>query len=165
MHWLLVRLLRLVPDRVPEDKVRSALDAHLSAEALAGETRFFEDPAHRLTERPYGWAWTLRLAAELLAFDDADAGRWAANLQPLADLFVERFLEWLPRRPIRSGTGSIRTRPSRSGLALPFARKRAHAGDASFLEALEEAAPRWFAGDADYPAEWEPSGADFLSPP
>jgi len=164
MHWVLVRLLRLVPDRVPEDEVRNALDAHLSAEALAGETRFFEDPAHRLTERPYGWAWTLRLAAELLAFDDADAGRWAANLLPLADLFVERFLEWLPKAtyPIRYGIHA--NSAFALSFSLPFARKRAQAGDVTFLEALEEAATRWFAGDVGYAADWEPSGADFLSP-
>jgi hypothetical protein len=29
---------------------------------------------------------------------------------------------------------------------------------------IEALAQRWFAGDADYPAGWEPSGADFLSP-
>src|ERR1044071_8612028 len=60
MHWVLVRLLREAPDRVPEEEVRAALDTHLSADALAGEVRFFADPANRLSERPYGWAWALR---------------------------------------------------------------------------------------------------------
>jgi hypothetical protein len=164
MHWVLVRLLRLVPERMPECEGRNALETHLSSEALSGETRFFEDPAQRLAERPYGWAWALRLAAELLAFDDADAKRWAANLQPLADLFVERFLEWLPKAtyPVRHG---VHTNSAFAlSFSLPLARKRAQTGDATFLEALEENATRWFADDAGYAAEWEPSGADFLSP-
>src|SRR5438552_18215858 len=60
MHWVLVRLLRLVPDRVSQDEIRSALDAHLSAEALAAEARYFADANNRYAERPYGWAWALQ---------------------------------------------------------------------------------------------------------
>jgi hypothetical protein len=164
MHWMLVRLLRLVPDRVPEDEIRNALDTHLSTEALAGETHFFEDPAHQLSERPYGWAWALRLAAELHSFDDTDAERWAANLRPLAGLFVERLLDWLPKVTYPWRYGIHASSAFALSFSLPFARVRAQAGDAAFLEALEEAATRWFAGDAGYAAEWEPSGADFLSP-
>jgi len=31
------------------------------------------------------------------------------------------------------------------------------------LLAIQSSAPRWFAADTDYPAHYEPSGADFLS--
>jgi Protein of unknown function (DUF2891) len=160
MHWVLVRLLRLAPDRVPEREIRTALDHHLSAEALAGEVRFFGEPANRLSERPYGWAWALQLAAELVGFDDADAKRWAKNLEPLADLFVERFLEWLPNvtYPFRGGLhGNTAFAVSRS---LPFAQARSDV----LLEAVKEAAARWYGDDAGYAADWEPSDADFLSP-
>src|SRR5439155_24287011 len=68
MHWVLVRLLRLTPDRVPEQETRAALDPHLSADALAAEARFFADPDRRSAERPYGCGWALRLASELAAF-------------------------------------------------------------------------------------------------
>jgi hypothetical protein len=44
--------------------------------------------------------------------------------------------------------------------ALDFARLRS----APLAGAIAEAAERWFGGDRDYPARWEPSGADFLSP-
>jgi hypothetical protein len=160
MHWVLARLLRLTPDRVPKDEIRAALDTHLAADAIAGETRFFGQPANRLSERPYGWAWALRLAAELLAFDDADAKRWAQNLQPLADLFVERFLDWLPKvtYPFRAGLHG--NTAFAFSLLLPFARAQSD----PLLEALKEAAGRWYGDDAGYAAEWEPSDADFLSP-
>jgi Protein of unknown function (DUF2891) len=164
MHWVLVRLLRLVPDSVPEGEIRVALDTHLSAGALAAETRYFADPANRTSERPYGWAWALRLVAELLALDDDNARRWAANTQPLANLFVERLLEWLPKAtyPFRPGThGNTAFALS---LALPFAEMRAAAGDDVFLEAIKEAVERWYGRDAGYAAEWEPSDSDFLSP-
>jgi hypothetical protein len=32
------------------------------------------------------------------------------------------------------------------------------------MEAVREAAVRWFLDDAEYPGEWEPSAFDFLSP-
>jgi hypothetical protein len=160
MHWVLVRLLRLVPASIPQDEIRAALDAHLSADAIAGETRFFSNDANRLSERPYGWGWALRLAAEVRALDDQGAERWAENLQPLADLFVKRFLEWLPKvtYPFRAGLHG--NTAFAFSLLLPFA--QAH--DKALLEAVEEAATRWYRGDAGYAAEWEPSDSDFLSP-
>ena len=159
MHWVLVRLLRLVPDRVPEDEIRVALDTHLSAEALAAEARYFADPNRQSSERPYGWGWALRLAAELSALDHPDAERWAANMRPLVDVFVPGLIEWLPKLtyPIRYG---LHSNPAFAlSLAMPFARLHP-----DFLEAIREAALRWYGGDAGYPAEWEPSAFDFLSP-
>jgi hypothetical protein len=47
---------------------------------------------------------------------------------------------------------------------LPYARDRAAAGDGRLAEAIEDAARRWFLPDIAYPASWEPSGWDFLSP-
>jgi hypothetical protein len=48
--------------------------------------------------------------------------------------------------------------------ALPQARNLAAAGDARLAEAIGTAAERWYGSDAGYPAGWEPSGSDFLSP-
>jgi hypothetical protein len=164
MHWLLVRLLRLVPEAVPQDGARATLAAHLAPGPLAGEVAFFANPAHRTIERPYGWGWLLALAAELGGWDDPDGRSWAANLTPLVDLLAERFRDWLPRQtyPVRHGLHAN----SAFGLsrALPFAAARARAGDDALLTAIRAAADRWFAADADYPAAWEPSGSDFLSP-
>jgi hypothetical protein len=159
MHWVLVRLLRLVPDRMPEDDARAALEAHLSAEALAAEARFFADPDRQSAERPYGWGWALRLAAELSALDGPDGARWAANMKPLADVMVEGLVDWLPKLtyPIRYG---LHANPAFAlSLAMPFAES-----SPSLLEAVREAALRWYEDDSDYAAEWEPSAFDFLSP-
>jgi len=159
MHWVLVRLLRLVPDRVPEHEIRPALDIHLNAEALAAEARYFAHPDRRTSERPYGWGWALRLAAELSAFDDPDAARWAANMKPLADLFAEDLVEWLPKLayPVRYGIHA--NMAFAFSLLLPFAHR-----EPSLLDAVRKVAMRWYRGDAAYAAEWEPSAFDFLSP-
>lgn len=162
MHWLLVRLLRVAPDAVPGAEIRAVLDEHLTPENLATEAATFR--ARGGGSRPYGWSWALTLIHELATWDDPDARRWAANAEPLGDAFAEAFCRWLPRAtyPIRQGAhfnGAFGL--SRS---LAYARLRADNGDPALRDAITDAAQRWFATDTDYPGDWEPDGADFLSP-
>jgi hypothetical protein len=163
MHWLLLRLLRVVPDAVPAAEIRGALDAQFSPVALAAEAEFISGRGG-LGERPYGWGWALLLAHEAASWADADAGKWAAALAPLAEAIAGRFLQWLPKAayPVRSGVHAN----SAFGLsrALPYARLRAAAGDGALLSAITAKAYDWFGADTLYPASWEPSGQDFLSP-
>jgi Protein of unknown function (DUF2891) len=164
MHWVLVRLLRTVPDAIPQERIRAALNEHLAAEPLAVEAEYLADPGRRLYSRPYGWGWALWLVHEVATWDDPDARRWAANLTPLADVLTAGYLEWLPKAtyPVRYGVHSnIAFGLSR---ALPFARYRARLGDDALLTAITEVAHGWFDDDRDYPAEWEPAGVDFISP-
>ncbi|HEV2529623.1 MAG TPA: DUF2891 domain-containing protein [Thermomicrobiales bacterium] len=167
MHWVLIRLLRLVPDAVDERVVRAALDRHLTPETLAGEVAYCR--AHPGFERPYGWAWCLMLADavdDLAQQGDADAQRWGAALEELAVLFAGGFVQWLPKQryPVRSGL-----HPNTAfalGRSLPWARRRAERGlpGADLHETLVATAERLFVGDTGYDARFEPSGSDFLSP-
>ncbi len=164
MHWVLVRLLRLAPESVDGAAIREALDRHLTAEHLQAELAYCVE--HPGFERPYGWAWLLMLAADLEAWDDPDARRWAVAVRPLADLFAERLVTWLPKLtyPVRYGI-----HPNTAfalGRSLPFAERRAETGTmASDLRAeIETTARRLFQDDAGNDAAWEPSGSDFLSP-
>ncbi len=164
MFWVLVRLLRLAPDDVPQAEIRRVLNEHLTADALAAEAAYFAAEDQRTNQRPYGWGALLELAGETATWTDPDAHRWAPALQNLAGLFTARYLHWLPRAtyPVRHGVHTN----SAFGLsrALPFAHHLAQHDDRRLLDAITAAALRWFAQDADYPAAWEPSGADFLSP-
>ena len=164
MHWVLLRLLRAVPELVPAKRIRTALDEHLAAGPLAAEADYLADDSRRAWQRPYGWGWALTLAAEAGDWDDPDGRRWAANLAPLAAVVSRRYLDWLPLAtyPVRHGMHTN----SAFGLsrALPWARQLAAAGDGALLAAIGAAAERWFATDTDYPGGWEPSGIDFLSP-
>ena len=136
MHWLLVRLLRLTPDRVPEAEIREVLGRHLAAEPLAAEAAFFAGAGRRTFERPYGWGWALMLAAEATAWRDPHARRWAANLGPLAAALVERFLDWLPRATYPLRYGMHGNSAFGLSLALPFARQLADGGAPALLEAI-----------------------------
>jgi hypothetical protein len=159
-HWMLVRLLELQPALPEAPAIRAALDTRLAPAAIDAELAYLRRPEARAFERTYGWAWLLKLAAALAAWDDADAPRWSASLQPLAAAFAERYRDWLrvATYPIRHGLHA------NSAFGLAFALDYAERRDASLRESLTAAARKWYRDDRDAPAKWEPSGADFLSP-
>ena len=160
-HWMLVRLLRLFPDLPGKDEVRAALAENLTAANLRSEADYFSRPNSKSFERPYGWAWLLKLAEELHGWDDPQGKEWAANLRPLADVIVARYLEFFPKQtyPIRTGV-----HPN-TAFGLAFALDYAHTLDNKKLrELLEERSRTYYAKDVKVPAAWEPDGADFFSP-
>lgn len=161
MHWLLVRVLRLFPGGAQAAAIAAVLDRHLSRDAIAAEVAYLGRPGTQSFERTYGWAWLLKLAQEIARGDGEAFRGWQANLAPLADAFVARYLAYLPKaaHPLRTGM-----HPN-SAFGLAFALDYGRASGAAALVALCEATARaWFGADRDYPAAWEPSGSDFLSP-
>jgi hypothetical protein len=160
-HWMLARLLRLFPDLPEAVQIRGVLAEHLTAENLAEEAAYFARKESTPFERPYGWAWLLKLVEEFQGWDDPDARRWSQALRPLADAVVARYLEFFPKQtyPIRTGV-----HPN-TAFGFAFAHDYARAvGDRRLSELVEGRARAYFGGDADAPAKWEPSGADFFSP-
>lgn len=160
-HWMLVRLLRLFPDLPEASQIRTALNENLSADSILGEVAYLKQPNRQSFERTYGWAWLLKLAEELSSWEDRDGKNWARNLAPLADAIVTRYLEFLPKQnyPIRTGV-----HPN-TAFGLAFAYDYAVALKQEKLkELVDERSRKYFANDANYPAEWEPGGEDFFSP-
>lgn len=162
-HWLLVRLLRDFPGAPFAAEARAILDHHLAPERIAVEAAYFDEPQNRGFERMYGWAWLLRLAAELrlgAAAGDPDMARWSAALRPLEDALVARLRDYLPRLtyPIRTGV-----HPD-TGFALAqildYARVR---GDAATAALIESRARDWYGADTGWNFAFEPSGEDFFS--
>ncbi len=163
MHWVVVRLLRRFPAEVAASGARTTLDRLLTREHLAAERDFFAAAEHRSLERPYGWGWLLTLAHELETWDDPDGRRWSAAVAPLAELLASNLVSWLPRLTYPQRTGVHPNTAFALSRAYPYATLRASRGDPALLLAIQSSAPRWFAADTDYPAHYEPSGADFLS--
>lgn len=160
-HWLLVRLLRLYPDAPFAGAAREALETSFTAEAAEIEAAYMAGPGRASFERPYGLAWLLQLTAELRSFDDADAQRWAEILEPMEDVAVSRYLEWLPNLvyPVRSGTHNQTA--FGFALALDWARLTGH-GQLETL--LTDRTLAFHRADVNCPLAYEPSGEDFLSP-
>ncbi|MES2522311.1 MAG: DUF2891 domain-containing protein [Gemmatimonadota bacterium] len=158
-YWTMARLLRRYPDIPQAAAIRALFDERLTADNIAVETTYAAHPSRASFERPYGWAWLLMLAAELRMQEGEEGKRWAATVAPLADVFVARFLAFLPKAtyPIRVGTHF------NSAFAVTLAHEYAHVtGHDTLRDALHDAAHRWFAHDIGCQA-WEPGGDDFLS--
>ena len=159
-HWLLVRLLKRFPDLPEAGEIRQTLGDLITAENVSVELNYLGQPSRASFERTYGWAWLLKLAEELHGWDDRDGQRWGEALQPLAEAFSQRYMDFLPKQdyPIRRGV-----HPN-TAFGIAFALDYARAGGHRALEdLLMERATTYFAGDVDYPAGWEPDGDDFFS--
>ncbi|MCM3906409.1 MAG: DUF2891 domain-containing protein [Pyrinomonadaceae bacterium] len=160
-HWMLVRLLRTFPAMPEAPAIRNALNVSLSPQNIHAEVAYLKQPNRQSFERTYGWAWLLKLAEELLHWEDADAKLWSGNLQPLVEALAARYIAFLPKQtyPIRTGV-----HPNTAfGLAfgLDYARS---AGNKALEAMIVERSLTYFRSDANYPAAWEPGGEDFFSP-
>jgi hypothetical protein len=164
MHWSLLRLRALVPDLGARAAIAERFDARFRPELVERELAYVRTPGRAAFERPYGWAWLLELQAELHAQAGAgqdDAARWAAALAPLADELGRRLEAFLTTSgyPVRAGTHA------NSAFAMLLARDYAlRTGADALRTAIDAVARAWFGADAGYPAAYEPSGTDFLSP-
>jgi Protein of unknown function (DUF2891) len=159
MHWLLVRLLTDAPGAVRPHRIRRTLGSTLTAQAIEAETAYLRaDPSF---ERPYGWAWTFALAAACEDCPDPAARVWGAALGPLVDTIEDLTFGWLDRAvaPVRHGVHG------NTAFALSLLHESGgRLGRERLAAAIGKRATDWFGDDCDYPAGWEPSGQDFLSP-
>jgi hypothetical protein len=160
-HWLLVRLLRLMPNAPFTARARTELARSFTPENIAGELNYLKHPGRASFERPYGLAWLLQLAAELREWNDPEAKQWSATLQPLETEAASRIKAWLPKLhyPIRIGEHD-QTAFS-FGLIWDWA---GVAADGEMRALLQDAAQRFYIKDRNCPLSYEPSGEDFLSP-
>ena len=160
-HWLLARLARLHPDAPYAAPARAALETSLTPAHIATEVAYLEGKGRASFERPYGYAWMLQLSAELHAWNDPDARRWARNVEPLERAVVARIERWLPNLyyPVRIGEHS-QTAFS-LGLMLDWAAARR---DTTLRDLVLAKARAFYEGDRHCPLDYEPSGEDFLSP-
>lgn len=152
-YWTLAMVLRLHPEVPEAPAIRALFGATFTADKVAVETDYALRPSSRGFERPYGWAWLLKLQAELLRHE----APWATRHQPLADAFERRFFDFLPlaHYPIRTGVHSS------TAFALRLARD--YPSKTGLRDLIRERALGWHAGDRGANA-WEPSLDDFLSP-
>lgn len=155
-YWMLANLYRRFPAMPEAGAIRAVFDTHLIAEHVTAECAYLDRPSARGFERPYGWAWLLKLAAELALHDTPQGRAWSDALAPLARMFAERFTQFLPIAlyPIRAGVHTNTAFAARLALDYP---------DPALRALLTDTVRRWYAADVDCQA-WEPGGDEFLSP-
>jgi len=143
------------------DLIRSKLKENITEKNIQAEVIYFQGEHSKTFERTYGWAWLLKLAEELYSWNDPQAHELRKNLQPLTDLIVERYIEFLPKLkyPIRVGEHT------NTAFGLSFAWDYAIATQHGNLKkAIEAKAKDFYLNDSNCPLSWEPGGYDFLSP-
>lgn len=160
-YWSLVTLLRQFPDMANAEQARDVLKRNITQENGLREAAFFSKEINKTFERTYGWAWLLKLSDELNAWEDPLGQELAANLQPLTDVIIDRYLKFLPQLlyPVRVGEHT------NTAFGLSFAYDYAVNHELSELQMLiEQRAKHYFIADKNCPISWEPSGYDFISP-
>lgn len=156
MHWLLARVLRLHPVLAESGSISEILEKHLCVESMQQELAFFNSPGGKTFERPYGWAWLLKLQAELL-----ELGRFQQAVAPLAAEIAKRFAKYVQGSPYPVRAGAHGNTAFACVLALDYCQV---GKDPLLKRDIQAAAKRWYLLDRDYPVRYEPSADDFLSP-
>ncbi|SFD04997.1 DUF2891 domain-containing protein [Algibacter pectinivorans] len=160
-HWSLVSLLKSFPDISQASTIKQKLLNNISKENIAAEVVYFKGKHNTSFERTYGWAWLLKLAEALHTWDNETARQLEANLQPLTNLIVQKYIEFLPKLnyPLRVGTHT------NTAFGLSFAYDYAvTVNNEALKNAIKSRALYFFTADKNCPMSWEPSGSDFLSP-
>ncbi len=160
MHWSLLCLLRIHPDLPQRATIHQHFAARFTITKARSELAYLKkNPGF---ERPYGWAWLLKLHAELLLYAQhhPPAKHWADCLAPLATLILDRWCQFLPLSHYPQRAGTHANSAFAMTLALRYAKQQRRI---AAHRALSGAARRWFDRDQKYPADYEPGGSDFLS--
>ncbi|MFO8236013.1 MAG: DUF2891 domain-containing protein [Bacteroidales bacterium] len=160
-HWSLVKLLKEFPELNNADSIKEHLAENISEKNIEQEVEYFKGEHNESFERTYGWAWLLKLAEEIHTWDDPIAGKLEKNLQPLTNIIIQRYMEYIPKLlyPIRIGEHE------NTAFGLTFAWDYAHTTNNDTLkEVIKSRAKDYYLKDMDCPIEWEPGGHDFLSP-
>ncbi len=160
-HWSLVYLLKKFPDLNNRQDIINKLQVNLSKGNILQEVAYLSKKHEKSYERTYGWAWVLKLQLELDTYNEPFAKQLAANLKPLTDLLVQRYIEFLPKLnyPLRVGTHTN----TAFGMAMAWD-YAVQSKNILLQQSIKENALRLFKNDMDCPFNWEPSGTDFLSP-
>lgn len=163
MHWSMLRLRVMAPQLALRSAIEGHVDQHFTRAMVEREREYASAPGRGGFERPYGWAWLLKLQAELHAqasSGDEPARRWADAMVPFACDIALRLAGFLGRSHYAVRTGMH----ANSAFAMLLARDYAQSlQDAALLNVIDSTARRWFGDDRAYPSGYEPGGADFLS--
>jgi hypothetical protein len=152
--WTLLTLKRLFPQLPEAAAIAQLADSRFTTEKIEAELAYLERPMSRGFERPYGWAWLLKLHLEAMRHESL-----GDTLDPLARAFAQRLRDYLPilTYPIRVGTHF------NTAFALVLSLEWANAFDPALATLIRDRSRHWFGTDRDCQA-WEPGGDEFLSP-
>jgi hypothetical protein len=161
--WMMVSLIKSDPNIALGQQIRNELEFHIQKPNIDGEIDFFThlQGLSAEFEKPYGFAWTLKLYGELKSWNDPEGKRAAEALEPLATWIEKAFSDYLNdlNYPVRIGL-----HPN-TALDMSFVLDYvAQTNDAVMRKTIHDNAMRLFANDKHCPAQMEPVFGEFASP-
>jgi hypothetical protein len=152
--WTLLTVRRLFPAIAEAEEIAALAADSFTPENVSVELAYLDRPSSRGFERPYGWAWLLKLHLEATRHEV-----FGETLEPLARAFAQRLRDYLPilTYPIRVGTHF------NTAFALILSLEWAETFDPALAALIRDRSRHWFGTDRDCQA-WEPGGDEFLSP-
>jgi hypothetical protein len=159
-YWLLARLNRLYPDLPQRTATIRQIDQALTPAKIAAEISFFGRKYSEDFERPYGWAWFLKLAAELNQYEDRQGRTWAAAIAVMATFLAAKLADYIGRLPRPTREGAHGNTAFNMALALDYAES---VGDVRLKGCIRNRALEWFLRDVA-PTAFDYGPSDFLSP-
>src|SRR5271170_1058643 len=161
--WMMISLIKADPTIAVAPAIRNQLTSHLQKQNIDGELDYFTKlkGVGADFEKPYGYAWLLKLYGEMKTWNDPDGQRAAAILEPLAKWVSEQYVLYLHslNYPVRVGV-----HPNTAldmGFVLDYTKQT---GDKTLETAVHETAMRLYGNDRGCATALEPVFADFASP-
>jgi len=161
--WMMISLIKQDPTIAVGPAVRLELENHIQKPNVDGEIAYYKGLKGMQAdfEKPYGYAWLLKLYGEAKTWDDPEGKRVAATLEPFAKWMAEQFVNYLHslNYPVRVGL-----HPNTAldmGFTLDYT-LLTH--DTVTQTAIHDAAMRLFGNDKHCATASEPVFGDFASP-
>ncbi|WP_292889405.1 DUF2891 domain-containing protein [Nonlabens sp.] len=160
-YWSAITLIKNFPELDQREALLQKIQRNLTEENIQVEVAYLNTKDNTSFERTYGWAWLLKLQQELDSWDSAEGEKLSQMLQPLSDVVIKRYVEYLPKLNYAIRVGEH----SNTAFGMAFAYDYAvHAQNEALKTTIEAKAKEFYLKDTGCPISWEPSGYDFLSP-
>jgi hypothetical protein len=159
-HWALVKLLKKYPKAPEAVAIKQKLEQSFAAAGILQEVDYFKSHDEEDFEFPYGTSWLLKIADELISWNDPKAKEWLKNLEPLTTFITKKYIATWPSISKATYTGNHYS----SALGLSFALDYARSANNDSLELVTiAAAKKYYMGIQDFPLIKEPFNFDFMS--
>jgi Protein of unknown function (DUF2891) len=161
--WMMISVIKADPNIAVAPAIKNELATHFQKENIDGELAYYTKlkGVGADFEKPYGYAWLLKLYGELKTWNDPDGQRAATVLEPLAKWMSDQYVLYLNslNYPVRVGL-----HPN-TALDMGFVLDYTNLVQDKALEtAIHDTAMRLFGNDTHCATNSEPVFADFASP-
>ena len=160
--WTLMSLRKQDPKISLASAIKDIATNHFKKTNMDGELAFFNEQKgpDANFEKPYGYAWVLKLYGEVKGSNSADDKKVAEALMPLAKWMSERYVFYLYdlKYPYRTGV------ESNSAWSMSLALDGANLSEDTTLKtAIHANAMRLFEKDKNCSTNFEPQNTDLIS--